>query len=448
MRNTTFKVLTVAMASMLALTACSKSDSKPAASSPAETNSPSATAGTTAAGKPTKIVFWTFQELHSKYYQGMAEKWNKLHPDKPIEFEGNVYPYDDLHNKLLVALQTGVGAPDMADIEITKFANYLKGTPQLAPLNDIIEPEINNLVKSRLDIYAKDGKYYGIDYHVGASVIYYNKEILDKAGVNPDNIKTWDDFKTAGKTVLEKTGIPMTTVEATEQWSMWPLIAQQDSDLLGKDGSVTLDNEKNIKTMTYLQNLVKEKIAVPAPGGFHHAEEYYAFMNKGGAASIWMPMWYMGRFTDYMPDLKGKIIIRPMPAWEPGGARSAGMGGTGTVVTQQSKVQDVTKQFLAYAKLSKEGAIEIWKQLGFDPIRSDVWNDPALKEKNKFTDYFGDNIFDTLNTVKDEIKPVNIGEKTPAVIDAVKRTAEFKIINDLEDPAKVLKEVADEVRNQ
>ncbi|MCR2808093.1 extracellular solute-binding protein, partial [Paenibacillus soyae] len=89
----------------------------------------------------------------------------------------------------LVSLQSGSGAPDLADIELGKFPNFLKGEPQLVPLNDIVEPELGNLVKARFDIYAKDGNYYGVDYHVGASVIYYNKELLDKAGVNPADIK-------------------------------------------------------------------------------------------------------------------------------------------------------------------------------------------------------------------------------------------------------------------
>jgi len=111
-------------------------------------------------------------------------------------------------------------------------------------------------------------------------------------------------------------------------------------------------------------------------------------MNDGGAGSIWMPMWYMGRFTDYMADLKGKIAIRPMPRWTKGGNRSAGMGGTGTVVTKQSKAIDLAKQFTVYAKGSKEGNIAIWKLLGFDPIRWDVWSDPAMNEPNKFTQFF------------------------------------------------------------
>ncbi|WP_159882177.1 ABC transporter substrate-binding protein [Paenibacillus puerhi] len=394
----------------------------------------------------TRLTFWTFNELHQTFMEHMAKSWNASHPDRPIELEATTFPYDDAHNKLLVALQSGTGAPDLADIEISKIGNFLKGTPQLVALNDIVDPEKGNLVMSRIDNYAKDGKYYGIDYHVGAQVIYYNKEILDKAGVNADDIKTWDDFAKAGKQVLEKTGKPMTSLETTDQWSYWPMVVQHGSDFLDKEGNVTLNSSANLEALAYMQRLVQEKVAVLAPGGFHHAEEYYGFMNKGGAASVWMPMWYMGRFTDYMPDLKGKIIIKPMPVFKQGEKRSSGMGGTGTVLTNQSKQQEIAKQFLAYSKISKEGNIEIWKQLGFDPIRSDVWSDPALKEDNKFTAYFGKQIFDVLIGMKDEIAPTNIKERTPAVSDIVKTKVVFQVLNDKKDPKQVLEDAAKSIK--
>jgi arabinosaccharide transport system substrate-binding protein len=424
------------------LAGCSGGDSSEPASGSA---APGESAKPAASGKTTKLQFWTFNELHQKYMESLKDMWNKANPNEQIELEATTFPYDDLHNKLLVALQSGTGAPDFADIEISKFPNFLKGTPQLAELNKVVEPELKNIVKSRVDIYSKNGKYYGIDYHVGAAVIYYNKELLDKAGVNPDNIQTWDDFYEAGKKVVAATGKPMTTLEIGDQWSFWPLISQQGGDYLDKDGKVTIDSEKNLATLQYLQKLIKEKVAVAAPGRIHHAEEYYGFMNQGGAASVFMPMWYMGRFTDYMPDLKGKIVIKPMPAWTKGGNRSVGMGGTGTAVTVQSKNQDLAMRFLAYAKLSKEGNIQIWKQLGFDPIRSEVWTDPALKEDNKFTDYFGKNIFDVLMSVKDEIPQINVNEKMPAVSDAVKNTILFKVLEENADPATVLKEAQAEL---
>ncbi|GGG16018.1 ABC transporter substrate-binding protein [Paenibacillus abyssi] len=399
-------------------------------------------------GSGTKLEFWTFNELHESFYKDMADRWNKANPDKPIQLVANVYPYDDMHNKLLVALQSGTGAPDIADIELNKFPNFLKGVPQLVALNDVIEPEQSNVVQSRLDIYSKEGQYYGIDFHVGAAVIYYNKEILDEAGVNPDDIKTWADFEEAGKQVLDRTGVPMTSLETADLWSLWPQVAQApgDADFQTAAGELNITSPDMLKALNFQRNLMEQGIAIAAPGGNHHSEEYYGLMNDGGTASVWMPMWYMGRFTDYMPDLKGKMVIKPMPAWEEGQPRSAGMGGTGTAVTQTSKHQDLAKQFLAFSKLSREGNIEIWKQLGFDPLRSDVWDAPELRESNKFTDYFGSDIFDVLTEVKDEIEGVNINEKTPAISDMFRTTALVRILLDKEDPGKVLNEIAGQLK--
>lgn len=392
-----------------------------------------------------ELDFWTFQELHLSFYQKMAELWNKENPDRQFKFNGEVLPYEDMHTKLLVSLQAGTGAPDMVDIEIAKYPNYLKGDIQLVPLNDVIDPVRDKFVTARLDIYSKDGKNYGLPFHVGASVIYYNMEILNAAGVDPYKIDTWDDFMAAGKQVKARTGKPMTTLEVTEQWSFWPLIAQQGSDFVDKDGNVILDNEINVKTLQFLKDMMNSGVAIAAPGGFHHAEEYYGFMNDGGAASLWMPMWYMNRFTDYMSDLSGKILIRPMPRFTKGGARSAGMGGTGTSVTRQAKDIQLAKDFLMFAKGSREGNILIWEDLGFDPPRWDVWDAPEMNTSNKFTKfYLNDDIFGMLLEIKDEIQPVNIKEKLPAVIDRLKSTVMIQALQQQnKSPREALKEAAD-----
>jgi arabinosaccharide transport system substrate-binding protein len=396
------------------------------------------------------LSYWTFQELHKQFWDDAIETWDKNHPDKQIELKTDVYPYDELHNKLLIALQSGTGAPDIADIEIGKFANFVKGSkPALVELNDIVDPVKDDLIMGRFDNYAKDGKYYGIDYHVGAEVMYYNKEILDKADVNADDIKTWDDYIEAGKKVVAATGKPMATIETTEHWSYYPLINMQGSDIFDADGKVILDNDINVKTLQMLKDMLyKNKIAVAAPGGFHHSEEYWAWMNKGNAASIWMPLWYMGRFVQYMPDLKDKIIIRPMPVF-PGGKKSAGMGGTASVITNQCKNIEVAKQLMAEAKLSKEGSIKTWTVLGFDPIRKDAWDDPAMSAPNQYTDYFGTDVFKTLQSVVGDISGLNLTDKYPDAITLLQKNVMFKVLKEQsETPEQALKEASDELRNK
>ncbi|MBD1379464.1 ABC transporter substrate-binding protein [Metabacillus arenae] len=397
----------------------------------------------------TELTFWTFVELHTDLFKDSVERWNKEFPDKKIKLVAETYPYDNMHNNLLLALQSGKGAPDIADIEISRFPNYLQGEPQLEPMNDYVEPVKDKFVESRFDIYAKDENYYGIPTHVGATVMYYNTEIMEEAGVDIDSIKTWDDYVEAGKKVVENTDAVMTTVETEGFNTYWAMISQQDSDFFDKNGEVIIENETNVKTLQFLNAMVhKDKIAEMTPGGESHAEEYYKFMNEGGAASIAMPMWYMGRFTDYMEDLKGKITIRPLPAWEEGGKRSAGMGGTGTVITNQSEHAELAKEFLAYTKLSEKGNIALWKVLGFDPPRWDVWEHKAMKEDNKFYQYFGTNIFDVLLEIKDEINAVNVTAKTPLVQQKFNTTVFNNVIRQQsQTPEEALKQTAEEVRN-
>lgn len=364
----------------------------------------------------TELNFWTFNELHINIFEDAVKRWNEEFPDRPISLKAEAYPYDNMHNNLLLALQSGTGAPDIVDIELGRFPNYLQGEPQLLPMNEYVEPVKENFIESRFDIYAKDGNYYGLPTHVGATVAFYNKEIMDAAGVDIDSIQTWDDYIAAGKKVVEKTDATMTTLETGDYWSYWPLIKQQGSDFFDENGELTLANETNIETLDFMHRLIyEEKIAEITPGGGHHEEEYYGFMNDGGAASVIMPMWYMGRFTDYMEDLKGKMVIRPMPKWTEDGNRSAGAGGTGTVVTNQTEHPELAKEFLAYTKLSEEGNLALWEIMGFDPPMWTVWEKPEIREDNKYYQYFGTDIFDTLLSVREEIDSINITDKNPLV---------------------------------
>ncbi|MDR1061628.1 MAG: extracellular solute-binding protein [Clostridiales bacterium] len=416
----------------------------------AATDATTAAAPAAGGGDPVKLSFWTFQNAHQEFMADAANSWNEANPDRPIELEIGVYSYDDNHNNLLISLQSGTGAPDIVDIEIGRFANYLKGTPQLLPLNDIVEPLQDKLIMSRFENYAKDGSYYGVDYHVGVPAIYYNTEICDAAGIDIDAIKTWDQYAEAGKTVLEKTGVPMTTLEVTEHWSFYPLVTQKNSDWLGADGSVTLDDASNAEVLQFLYDMMYDsQIAVPAPGGFHHAEEYYAFMEGGGAASVWMPQWYMNRFTDYMPALNGKIAVRPLPRWEENGVYGAGLGGTGTSITNQSKSPELAKEFLSFAKLSTEGSLKTWTMLGFDPLRWDIWTMDEMKAPNKFTEFYGTGVFDMLVTLKDQLHPIHVGELYPNAQTLVQSSVVFKVLSEKSmSPQEALDAAAQELRAQ
>jgi len=353
-----------------------------------------------------------------------------------------------MHNNLLLAIQSGQGVPDIADIEIAKFSNFLQGEVQLEPLNEFIEPELDNFIEERLDIYAKDGNYYGAPTHLGATVVYYNMDIMNEAGVDIDSIETWDDYVEAGKQVVEATGVPMTVVPVN-WYGFWPFIVQRGSDFFDDNGELIIDNETNVDTLEFIQDMIYEhEIAEVSPGGDYHSEEFYGFMNDAGAASMVAPLFYMKDFTEYMPDLEGKMAIRPMPVFEEGDARSVPMGGTGTVVPSQSENPELAKEFLNYAKLTEQANINLWTQLGFDPPRWDVWDSPELEEDNLYFQYFDDTIFDTLLEIRDDIEGINITEYTPDALEELETNIMHNVIRENnQTPEEALSQGAETIRS-
>lgn len=357
----------------------------------------------------TELSLWTFQELHVGFYTEMADLWNEQNPDRPINLTVTTGESHSLQSKLLVACQAGEGTPDMADIEVGYYGSFLKDD-YLLPLNDVVEPYQDEIVMSRVEMYGKDDQWYGIDFHLGASVCYYNMDIMNEAGVDPATIVTWDDYFEAGKTVLEKTGKPMCAVETADLFLPQLMMLEKGEQYVDEDGQPSITSDAHAEVIDFIRKMIEAGICEIAPGGFFHAEEWYGHLNDGGVASLAMPLWYMGRFTDYCPDLDGKMAIYEIPVWNEGDTREVLQGGTGTSVLKFTENEEIAKDFLAFAKLSEEGNKYEWNVLGFDPIRTSLWDDPEITENpdNKFLKYFTTNPFDIIKKNGTDLTAPNI----------------------------------------
>lgn len=135
--------------------------------------------------EPTVLKMWIFNDVNLGYWDEMEKGYNKKNPDNPIDLQVETYPFEEMHNKLQIAIQSGAGAPDIADVEISKFPNFLRGDIPFADLTSIVEPVEDVFVKSRFHIYSKDGKVYGLPLHVGATVMFIIKIFLLKPGSAP-----------------------------------------------------------------------------------------------------------------------------------------------------------------------------------------------------------------------------------------------------------------------
>src|SRR5262245_22211370 len=166
---------------------------------------------------PTDLSLWVFVPRHGDFMVKQAERWTEANPDRPITVTYENIEYNQMHDNLLAAFLAGSGAPDLVDIEIGKFARFAKTEDNihLLDLTDVVAPYLPDLVATRMAPYQAFGKQLGIDYHLGAYLMYYNKELLDSAGINPDDIHTIDDWAAAGKTSQEATGKTWGAIEDT-----------------------------------------------------------------------------------------------------------------------------------------------------------------------------------------------------------------------------------------
>lgn len=439
-RMTLISIVTILIMSLV-LSACNSSDST------TETQQLGADAGENA----TELSFWTFVDLHGKHLDKMLGLWNQQNPDKQIKLNVTVMPYDDMHNKLLLAVTSGKGAPDIADIELGQFPKFLEGdNVLLESLNDVFTPYKEVVVPSRVEIYSKADQVYAFDYHVGATLAFYNTEILEQAGVDYTTIKTWEDFKQAGIKVYEQTGKYLGTADTSAIWQASILLAQQNTDFTDENGNPQVNSPEMVRAFEMLVDLQKNNVIATIPGGQPDTEEAKGEYNNGNYASALMPEWYMSRFVNEMKDLKGKYAIAPLPVLEEGNPRSVGLGGTGTVVTKNGKDVQLAKEFVAFAKLSKEATTEIWNTLGFDPINMEVWKDEAVTKNpdNEYVQYFKTNAFDTLNEIKDEIQAIKSVTASPTIGSVFNTVTLNAIFEDGQDVKEALDEAQEAIEQE
>ena len=191
--------------------ACSKTSSSPSASS----------GGSQGGGGGTYTVWDPYPQ-----FDGSSD-WSKLldkcGSDAGVSIKRTGYDTSDLTNKELLAAQQG-NSPDVLIVDnpvvsTLADAGVLTDTGQTSLDTSGISP--NLLAAGQLA-----GKTYGIPIGANTLALYYNKTILQAAGVDPASIKDWDSLnaalakvKAAGKKGITFSAIG--TEEGSFQFEPW-----------------------------------------------------------------------------------------------------------------------------------------------------------------------------------------------------------------------------------
>jgi len=360
------------------------------------------------------LEFWGFADNRNKWYEAMAQEFKKIHPNVTINIRS--FPYEEMHNRLLTALVAGIGAPDIADVEISRMGQFVKGgAVGFVPLNDLIGDEINNLyVASATAPWTWQGQIYGIGNELNAVLMFYRWDLYEKAGLaNPGS--TWEEFIENGKK-LAATGVKTLAID-DQGWSYWWIIASAGNGFFDADGNVSADNEFGRRTMQLLYDMLHTyEIAMFAP---RDAAYYGAMQQDAFAVHLGAP-WYQGFMKDNAASLAGKWMLQPLPLFADGsGAPTATFGGTGTVITRQSKYPQIAWEFIKFANLTVDGQLLAFDMANLFPTYMPAWSDDRLYRTD---DYFsGQRPAAIIREVAPKIPPLHNSPYWPEVTDAFTR---------------------------
>ncbi len=401
----------------------------------------------------THLDLMTFVALHGTFYEEMAAEWNAANPDRQVKIQTRVLPFDAMHQRALMALQTGQEVPDIIDIEVGQFSNFVRGDVPLRDLTDVAAPFRDDVVEARMDLYSRDGQLFGLPTHVGAMLAFYNVPLLEEAGIDYSTLQTWDDFREAGVRYHEETGRFLTTADTSAFWQTMLVTAQKGGEFTDAAGNVTLNSPEVVSALEFLQGLKRDNVAGPIPGGQPDTEEAFGSINNGDFAAFIMPSWFTSRFLAYMGDMDGQWAIAAPPSFADGNVVTVGGGGTGTAVPSASENADLAAEFLAFAKLSESGNERVWQALGFDPVNTSMWTTEAVTHdpENQFNQFFVNNMFDALN----EIGAGNVGlmqsQKTdawPVVGNLLTTETLNNILESDMDVTEALDQAQNDIQNQ
>ena len=104
-------------------------------------------------------------------------------------------------------------------------------------------------------------------------------------------------------------------------------------------------------------------IAEQAPTG----DAWWAAVRDGSFVSQVGADWYAGFFKDNAPELEGKWMAMPLPAWTPDGIRTTCHGGTGNCIVKTSDYTDAAWDFMQYSMLSEEGNVRRFEMTSLFP---------------------------------------------------------------------------------
>lgn len=314
--------------------------------------------GIVSAQEEVTIDWWhiSTEATQAAYWQSLADAYTAEHPNVTI----NITILENAAFKeRLVTVMQGNDPPDLFQSWGGAVLWNYADAGLVRDISAELEGEWKDSFSAQaaLNLYGQDGAYYGVPWTWGAVGFFYNRDLFEQAGLDPDNFPaTWEEFIAAVET-LKAAGITPISLGESEKWPghfWWVYLATrlggEAGFLAAYDRTGSFTDAPFVQAGEYLKQVVDLQ---PFPEGFlglSHPEMQGIFGN-GEAAMILMGQWTPPTQAQYSESGEGigdALAFANFPAIPEGAGNANDVLGGGDGFAVGANAPDETIDFLKY----------------------------------------------------------------------------------------------------
>ena len=354
-------VISALVVLMLVVSACAPVPAQPAAQ---PTEVPAAGAAEPAAEQVTLTwAFWGSPEEAVSHKQ-VADAFMKVHPEIKIETWNE--PWDNYFTKIQALWASG-DSKAVPDIAFLWPAPKYAAEGVLENLDPYIEKTGYNLDDywpGLLESAKYDGSVYGLPRDIEANILYFNKDLFDKAGVEyPNTDWTWDDLVAAAEKLTVKDAGGKTTqyalaMENNGKYDKW--VNQNGGGILDdmrNPSKCALADPKSVEAVAFFADMLAKGYAM-RDADINQAGGDAGAFQSGQAAMIIQNTSRVSAFNT--ANMKYDVAVVPIPE---GGKRYNPAGGAAWVMSAKSDNKDAAWTFLSWLQ-SADGGEKLYLERG------------------------------------------------------------------------------------
>ena len=359
-----------AMALALALTACGSDGEK------GEDGAGGAPASTAAGGRG-PITFATGKDLTGQL-QRLADTWNTSHADQKVRIVELPEAADQQRQQLVQNAQIKSDAYDVVNLDAVWTAEF-------AARRWVVELPASGLdtagfVPSALRTGMYRGKLYAAPWLTGTGILYYRKDLLDRAGVEQPP-KTWAELRAACDKVRKLPAGKGAGCYAG-QHDKYEGLTVNYSEAVQSAGGTVFDDSGAPRVTTPQAKAGLEFLVdgfangtIPKDGMSFKEEESRRRFQDGKLVFHRNWAYVYALASEDSSKVKGRFGVAPLPGAD--GLGSGTLGGNNLAVSAFSKRQATARDFVAFMT-SLETEREYGKKQSFPLSRAALYDDPEM----------------------------------------------------------------------